>query len=363
MAILFALVFASCKKDGPTITATAGTTPGFAIDSSSLHYSVDDTARHAITFSWTSSDFGAQVATNFDLLLSTDSTFTTNVSDQNFIGNIFGVTYTVAQFNSLVLAAGGKPKQADTIYARLKCSIAVQNSAPNNTYQYSQTYMITVDTAYSLEEPFVLVPGDYQGWSPDSTALPFCARLYSPSFNSQYMGYVLIATTSGDSGQFKIAPEPNWNVSYGSGDGNILSSGQSGTLSTSGGNLQISSPGCWQISCDLNALTWSATLTTWAICGQVEGNNWDNTNPIPFSFDMNNQVLVDTLTCEAGDQFKFIVNNSWTVNLGGDLDPTTGNVSNLVQDGDNITVQTAGNYIVTLNLHQPDKPVCTVVPE
>ncbi|MDR0792714.1 MAG: SusE domain-containing protein [Chitinophagaceae bacterium] len=350
MAILFALAFASCKKDGQMITATAGTAPGFSMDSTSLHFSSGDSANHAISFNWSPSDFGAQVAVTYDLLLSTDSTFTTNVLDQSFGGVSTGITYTVAQFNSLALGAGGKPEQQDTIYARIKCSMVVQNSAPNNTYQNSPTYMIIVNSPYVLTIPSIWVPGDYQGWSPGGAG---CAQLYSPGFNKQYEGYVMIP--SGGTYQFKITPAANWDVSYGSADGNT----NGGSLSTSGGNLQVSGPGYWLITADLGGLTWTATLNNWTIIGTVNNTNWDT--DIPFSFDVTNQVLTATINCNAGDQFKFRANADWTLNIGGDYDAATGKVSNIAVNGDNITIPTAGTYIVTLNLQIPSQPACTVI--
>jgi hypothetical protein len=363
MALLLALAFASCKKDGPTITATSGTTPGFTASTTDLQCTVADSASTAVTFNWTPSNFGVQTAINYTFQLSTDSTFAGKTYSANYTSATNSQTFTVNQFNNMCLLAGVTPNLAITVYVRIQCSVAVQNSAPNNTYQYSPVIAITVDAPYALGRvilyPYIWAPGDYQsgsGWAPGATD---CAKLYSVNNDGKYAGYIMFPGND-SSRNFKLTSEADW-------DHTNFGWETDTTLSTDGGagNLWAGStgPGYYLINADTIALTWSATLQNWGICGTVEGNGWDNTNPIQFSFDATNQVLVDTLTCVAGDEFKFIVNDAWTVNLGGDYDATSGNVTNMKQNGDNITIPTAGTYIVTLDLRVPSEPVCTILPK
>ena len=53
-----------------------------------------------------------------------------------------------------------------------------------------------------------------------------------------------------------------------------------------------------------------------------------------------------TVSMKAGDEWKFRMNNEWTISLGGDLNNLT------YVDGKNIVCEADGDYTITLNLFQ-----------
>jgi len=83
--------------------------------------------------------------------------------------------------------------------------------------------------------------------------------------------------------------------------------------------------------------------TDWGLIGDATVGGWDNSTPM--TYDPDTGLWSVTTTLNAG-QFKFRANNSWDINLGGDM-------NNLAYNGDNIVVPEAGTYLITLDLSDP----------
>lgn len=95
-----------------------------------------------------------------------------------------------------------------------------------------------------LEElPVLYVPGNHQGWSPDSAP-----TISSPNFDNIYTGNVAL------DGEFKFTSAPNWDgINYGQG-------AAAGTLSIDDDAGNLSAPaGTYNIEVDLNNLTYTLT--------------------------------------------------------------------------------------------------------
>ena len=95
------------------------------------------------------------------------------------------------------------------------------------------------------------VPGSYQGWNPAS----YDQALYEKDPENHpnvYSGYVCM-----DAGtEFKFA-DGSWDVNWGTEDGHTLVPG--------GPNIKVDAEGCYFITVDLNALTYSIELRTWSL--------------------------------------------------------------------------------------------------
>lgn len=199
-----------------------------------------------------------------------------------------------------------------------------------------QSYSIEIIGNMNLT---LYVPGDHQGWSPETAP-----TLYSRNFDFKYDGYVYF--DEGD--QFKFTSVPNWG-------GTNYGDGGDGTLSTDGGagNLKITETGYYQLTVDLSGSpsTYSAVKTEWGLIGDATEGGWENSTPMSYDPETNRWTRTTTLT--AGKAFKFRANNSWDINLGGDI-------NNLVYDGDNIAVTEGGTYLITLDLSDPTTYKCMV---
>ena len=185
----------------------------------------------------------------------------------------------------------------------------------------------------------LFVPGDYQGWTPATAP-----ALGAPKNDGNFDGYVNITTTGG----FKFVSGTTW-------IGDPGANGQSGVLSTSGGNLNIPSAGYYHIVANTVNNTWAAYPVTWAIIGSLAAsNNWSN--DIPMTFNASNNTWTATITTVAGDQFKFRANGSWdgtpqNPNLGDAGGTLLGSLSyggnNIGDPSKNISIP-AGTHNVTL---------------
>jgi hypothetical protein len=206
---------------------------------------------------------------------------------------------------------------------------------------------ITLDMmsyTYKVEElgnvsPYLYVPGDHQSWTP-STA-PF---LYSQDFTT-YSGFISLNK------EFKIvkdAVNDPWGggVAYGDSGGGILSASASD-------NLIVSQAGLYLLKANMGAMTWEADLiSTFGLIGDATIGGWDASTPM--TFDAATSVYTVTTTLIGGKGFKFRANDAWTINLGGSM-------TDLTQDGGNITVTEDGTYKVSLDLSNASAYKCTLV--
>ena len=188
------------------------------------------------------------------------------------------------------------------------------------------------------------IPGSYQGWDP-STA----ATVYTQNVNFKYDGYVNLDANS----QFKFVNGPDWpNASNGYSDYGTDPAGDPGNL-TGNSDISITDAGFYRVTVDLSGspYTYSATKTEWGIIGDATPAGWDASTPMTLNTATNEWTLTTTLV--AGN-FKFRANNSWDINLGGDI-------NNLTYGGSDIFVSEAGTYVVTLKLGDPKVYKATLV--
>lgn len=202
--------------------------------------------------------------------------------------------------------------------------------------QIEATRMVVKST---LQYPVIYVPGGYQAaagysegdWSPETAP-----TLASVNSDDVYEGYIYFPA---DNSEYKFTPGPNWDVDYGDNNGD-------GVLDLQGGNLIIPEAGMYRIIVDLNNFSYTAVRTTWAIIGDATPGGWDSDTPMEFN-PATRQWQVDVSLSNAA--FKFRANNDWAINYGD-----TGMDGILDFEGDNIPVEVAGRYLITLNLGTPD---------
>ena len=172
------------------------------------------------------------------------------------------------------------------------------------------------------------VPGGHQGWNPAD----YGQALYEtdPENNPNvYSGYIYM--TAGT--EFKFA-NGSWDENWGTSDGK--------TLEPNGPNISVSADGCYYITVDLNALTYSMEVRNWSLVGDGVGG-WEN--DVDLKYSKENGVYYVTYDFNGSGEFKFRANHDWTINLGIDKD---GEAGDLIQNGKNIPVPGAGTYSVTL---------------
>ena len=177
------------------------------------------------------------------------------------------------------------------------------------------------------------VAGDFQGWSPQTAK----DSLMNSDTDPIVQGYVNITNTNG----FKFVSQKNWDgTNYGIG-------ASAGTLSTTGGDITASSPGYYLMKINLDALTYTATKTTWGVIGDATADQWNSDQNMTYSTVLRKWVATIPLTAA---KIKFRANDAWDINYGDD-----GNNGSLEPGGADIPVATAGTYSVILDLSSPLK--------
>lgn len=295
---------------------------------------ITNAANSAVVLNWNATEYG-NFSFNYAVQIDTAGGNFSNPQVFTIEQDALTKDINVSDLNTAALLAGVAPGTTNKLQIRV---VAFQGT---NTVPSVISNVINLSVTTYLPFLYLWVPGDYQGWAPD-VAPQLGATV--PNLND-YEGYVYVP--SGGSYEFKMTNAADWNhVAYG---------GDATTLSTSGGNLKWpSGGGYYYVKANPTTLTWSATKATWAIIGDATPGGWDNDTPM--TYDPVNHVWVINSVALSANSIKFRANGTWSdpnfpggnSNLGGSLD-------GLNYNGSNISVSTAGNYKVVLDLSHPLK--------
>jgi hypothetical protein len=246
-----------------------------------------------------------------------------------------------ASDNTLKIATSNLQAAIEILYGKLpeprEVFIRVNAYVKNSAEQTSLIYSNDLKIAVTLIDPVMqlYVPGGHQGWN-----LATAPIIYSRNFDMRYDGYVYMAAGN----EFKLFSDPNW---YGE---------DNGELSTPGGNLTVSETGFYRLTIDLSGdpLTYTVTKTEWGLIGDATVEGWDSSTLMILDSDTGEWTVTTTLT--GGKEYKFRANNSWDINLGGDLNNLTYGSGNIF-----VPVDGTGTYKITLKLGNPKTYKATVV--
>ncbi|AYA36767.1 SusF/SusE family outer membrane protein [Hymenobacter oligotrophus] len=335
------LLLASCEKEEERAILAPKDVPGLTASATTLNLSMASASQPAVTYNWTPSTFGYDAAVTYTLQFDKQSgDFSTPY--EVAVGSALTKTFTVAEINDLLISrlklTAGSPAQ---VKVRVKSSVG-DKVAPLNSGVSTFTatpYLVVINY------PSLYVPGNYQGWTP-ATAPKISAFTNNPD---SYEGYVNITDASPE---FKFTSAPNWdNTNYGDG-------GTAGTLSSNGGagNLKVTGPGYYRLKANTKSLTWENLKTTWGVIGSATPNEWNSDTPL--TFDAATGTWSARVALKVGE-IKFRANSDWGVNFG---DGGNGAPVDAILDygGDNIKINTAGTYTVTLDLSKPGNYTYTV---
>lgn len=176
------------------------------------------------------------------------------------------------------------------------------------------------------EPSYLVVPGNHQGWEPAAAVI---GKIYSVDNDGVYSGYVYL------DGDFKCCTEASWDgTNYGLMDGVVSTDPTAGNLTAE--------KGYYWLMLNTNTYEYSLEKREWGVIGDATAGGWNE--DVDMEYDPADLKLKTNITLTDG-VIKFRVNDDWVVNLGGDM-------ADLKQDGDNISVQ-AGEYQVVLDLSTP----------
>lgn len=317
---LVAFLIVSCDKDEDlAVAATPSDNPTLSVDKSSVVLTKEDAANTALTFKWQNPNYGvalgvknvlqvAKKGTNFEAPVSVD--IEDGTTEKSF---------TVQEFNALMLNLGLDINVSSDIEARVKSSV-------NGAMEVLTQAVPLKVTPYALIS-YLYAPGAYQEWNPATAE-----TLVSATSNGIYIGYIKF--TAPDS-EFKITTERNWDNSYGTTDNKNL-------VYNGGGNLKAANAGYQKLTVNTNTLTFALEAYSWGVIGDATPGGWDVDTDL--SWNSANQTWeIANIALVGGKELKFRLNNAWSVNYGGSN-------GSLVDGGDNIKVAESGNYKIVFDL-------------
>lgn len=345
-ALAFLLILgSSCENDDQTIiTASGGPELLTPLDGSTYVLSPENAQNEVTTFVWNHADYDIQTEVNYEVQASLSGSDFSEIVVIGTTTNRFMVL-TVEQLNAVALNLGINPFQAMDVDIRIKSSLG-SNSALE---AYSNTIKITV-TPYTTDLPKLAVPGNHQGWDPPTAPL-----LASSGFGeTDFEGYVWL------DGEFKFVERNaagtfEWgNTDYGD-DGSF-----SGVLAEQNESNAIATAGYYFVKANTTNLTYSTTLTNWAVTGSGTPNGWPDNGVVDYDmvYNPSTKKWEITLALSGGNEIKFRANDDWALNFGD-----TGADGSLNEGGDNIAVPASGNYLIELDLSNPRAYTYTLTPQ
>jgi hypothetical protein len=340
--VIFAFtLFASCNNEAEiTKLGIINFPKTFTSSTGLVVITATNDSASVITFNWPSVSYGIKAPVTYSMQFDVPSDTTTTTpwskATEILIGNdiltksMLGVDLNNIAINSL----GLDPGVVGNIVVRVKSF--VDRPAYSNALTLSVTPYV----------PPVTVVGQslwvsYQGWN-----IANAPTIVSVDSDKVYEGYVFIPV--GGTNQIKYSSSPDLtHIVYGDAGGGLLSTDKTA------GYLNLPSDGYYELSANLNNMTWTATKTTWGIIGDATPGGWNTDTQM--SYDTTNKIWTVTCAMITAGSFKFRANNAWKIDFGIDakgnlayadnpLYPYNGTLSNL-------TVPSDGNYTITLDLH------------
>lgn len=351
LLVAAAILFTACDsdRDNNPVIDTNNMTSDFVLNTpEDSTQTIDLANKDTLDFTWNQPNYGFTAAATYVLQISLDNTWTEEVTDDEGNVTTVGTCYTLpgtyttvkgasttSDFNKGVVKLGGWEKLADVpasqkVYVRCKSNLA-SSSVPT---VYSNTVTINVkpslDVAPSYAK-YIYEIGDESTWA---TSFPMC----SAAQDGIYISYNYL------NGGFKFKPNSgDWDGDYGQNPtgeyGDLIVDGEENCNNSDGSfPNEVKPAGFYQIKVDLTKMKWSiVAIEHISIIGTVNGN-WDADTDM--SYNTETRAWETTTTLSAGIM-KFRMNHDWTYNWGGD-------VNNLIQDGDNISIDAAGTYKIQL---------------
>jgi len=142
-------------------------------------------------------------------------------------------------------------------------------------------------------------------------------------------------------GEVKFRANDSWDINWSNTDFPV------GVGTQDGPNIPILTSDKYRI--DFNKLTGDYQFTEFVeftsigIIGNATPLGWDTETSL--QQDLNNSNIWSGVVSLSIGELKFRANNSWTINWGGDVFPS----GTAILDGDNISVPSAGNYMISFN--------------
>ncbi len=320
------LAFSACQKDETqaVIDPTTIVASKLTASTSTLVLSKANQTQTAISFTFANPEFGYNAALTNVLQIAKKGTNFVTSKEVDLEVKAAAQSYSVLDFNALLLKLGLLTDVSSDIEVRLKSTLSSKS-----TPLYSNVVTIKV-TPYSLIS-YLYAVGEFSGWNeknPDS--------LISATSNGVYTG--VLDYRSSSSKAFLFLPAKSWSHKY--------ADAGSGKISyDSGSDIKAPTSEQYRVTADLNALTILFEKYWWGVAGDATPTGWSN-NATQMKYNNGTQTWSLTVDLIGGNYFKFIQTSDWSLtNYGA---KTAGKLD--TENNNNILVSTSGTYKITLDI-------------
>jgi len=323
LSILLAgfLVFASCDKGevGPVMSSEPGS-PSITSPESGNSYTLssDQKTDTLFTMDWTNPDYGFDAAPEYVIQMDVEGN---NFANPIQVASVNGTShsFTVEDINNILISNGFPADVGSNLQFRLIGTLGDEEKTSDP---------ITLTMSPYPPFPSIYVSGNYQS----SSSYDLAPALVSQNDDNSFEGYVYFEN---DNSEFTFTSARGSGTSWGD-------DGSDGTLEQDGVNIQVASAGYYRFNVDMDNMTYSMNATEWGLIGSATADGWNSDQDMTY----NKESKVWTITTDlTAAEMKFRANDAWNLDYGD-------NESDGFLDigGDNIVVNEAGNYTVTLDL-------------
>ena len=338
-----ALLAFSCQEVDKTYAAPADEVVAPVLNAHADIVVDEDTLANNVTFTWSEVDYGYPAQITYSL-------YVVYGQKEVQLGQSFTTSYTMTKeaLNNILVDEKGLGLEAGAVSM---ITLYVTSSISNNSPAYikkSESITFNITTIAATTAPwirrYIHVPGNHQGWAPDSA--PILWETGEDSGKYEGLVYLVNADDPTANVEFKFTQGPNWDVNLG---------GSVTAMTPGGDNIVIegANSGAYWITVEAAADFTSGSVSLKkagavnVIGGAVGG--WDVANDLVLTCtDVNGQVWSGVCDNCAGGEFKFRLTggdfeaNPWAMNWGGDM-------AHLVPGGDNCTTDLSGKVRFTIN--------------
>ena len=320
----------SCNKDEDRVVLDTSKIVAPVLDNSNDGDSLEITSDNidsSMVLTWQAAGYGFNTAITYFVQM---DLIGNNFNNANTLGTTSGATsYAVpySDLNNKLLLLEADPETPIALNVEFRVISLISTGVDTVT---SNVVTIPIKPYYIvISYPQLYVPGAYQGWNPAAAD-----SIGSKANDGTFEGYIYMS----EAGEFKFTSDRDWaHTNYGFG-------GADGVLDTDPGasNLSVPEEGFYKFNVNTNDLTWTYLNTTWGVIGDATSGGEDTDTPMEYNPDT--QLWTASTDLSAGD-IKFRANGTSDLNYGvGDIP------GRLIQDGNNIHVDEAGSYTITLDL-------------
>lgn len=340
-----ALLSFSCQEVEKTYAAPADQVQAPVLNAHADIVVEEATLSNNVTFTWSEVDYGYPAQVTYSL-------YVVYGGAEVQLGQSFTTSYTMSKEalnNMLVDEKGLALPIGEVSEVSLYVTSAISNNVNSEAYtKKSEAITLKITTVAATTAPWVRryihVPGNHQGWAPDSA--PILWETGEDSFKFEGLVYLVNAENPTANVEFKFTQGPNWDVNLG---------GSVDSMTPGGDNIVIeaANSGAYWITVETVAdfSTGSVKLRKVGavnVIGDAVGG-WEVANDLALTCtDVNGQVWSGVCDNCAGGAFKFRLTggdfeaNPWEMNWGGDI-------NHMTVGGDNITTDLSGKVRFTIN--------------